>query len=279
MSASSPSTAKGFALSTGPALSRSAVDRREPLRDDAARARSLWPNALVLTLDSVGRTPVDTAAGSVHYRPALEFGEEPPRDAVLLGEDGELDYWAVRVADQVRQPVESPVWRRPDIGAQHQWLDLRTVGALLDDAAAGLFATAAAVLNWQRRSGFCARCGSAVEFRRSGWASYCERCEHEEYPRTDPAVICLVQNADAGRVLLARQPGWPAHRYSVLAGFVEAGESLEATVAREIAEEVGVEVGEIHYLGSQPWPVPRSLMLGFSAVADPDAPIVCADGE
>ncbi|WP_181783205.1 NAD(+) diphosphatase, partial [Pseudonocardia pini] len=100
----------------------------------------------------------------------------------------------------------------------------------------------------------------------------------EEYPRTDPAVICLVHDG-ADRVLLARQPVWPPGRYSVLAGFVEAGESLEACVAREIGEEVGLDVTDVTYLGSQAWPFPRSLMLGFHARADPDQPLVPADGE
>ena len=104
------------------------------------------------------------------------------------------------------------------------------------------------------------------------------RSGHEDYPRTDPAVICLVHDG-AERVLLARQPVWPEGRFSVLAGFVEAGESLEACVLREIHEEVGVPVREVSYLGSQAWPFPRSLMVGFQAVADADAPLRPAEGE
>jgi NAD+ diphosphatase len=115
-----------------------------------------------------------------------------------------------------------------------------------------------------------------------GWSTRCESCGREEYPRTDPAVICLVHD-DAGangeRVLLGRQPSWPPDRYSVLAGFVEAGESLEGCVEREIREEVGVEVHDIRYLGSQPWPFPRSIMLGFAARADPAAPLRLAEDE
>src|SRR6185295_293966 len=95
---------------------------------------------------------------------------------------------------------------------------------------------------------------------------------------TDPAVICLVHDG-ADRVLLARQPVWAPGRFSVLAGFVEAGESLEACVVREIREEVGVDVSEVSYLGSQAWPFPRSLMIGFHALADPAQPLVPADGE
>ena len=134
------------------------------------------------------------------------------------------------------------------------------------------------MLNWHQEARFCARCGAPTEREQAGWMRRCVREGHEEYPRTDPAVICLVHDG-ADRVLLARQPVWPVGRYSVIAGFVEAGESLEACVAREVAEEVGVAVRDIRYLGSQPWPFPRSLMLGFSAVADATQPLRLADGE
>jgi NAD+ diphosphatase len=199
-------------------------------------------------------------------RPAADFGAAPPSDAVLLGEHGERAYWTLRVrsADGAE--------------AQADWLDLRASGAQLDATGAGLFSTAVAVLNWHSSARFCAHCGGATEPENAGWMRRCTREGREEYPRTDPAVICLVHD-DADRTLLARQPVWPPGRYSVLAGFVEAGESLEACVAREVAEEVGVTVRDIRYLGSQPWPFPRSLMIGFSAVADPEQPLRLADGE
>ena len=129
---------------------------------------------------------------------------------------------------------------------------------------------------------FCPEDGSPTRPANAGWHRHCEAHGHEQYPRTDPAVICLVHDGGTGpsaRVLLARQPTWPEGRFSVLAGFVEAGASLEACVVREIHEEVGVRVRDLHYLGSQSWPFPRSLMIGFHAVADPDAPLVPADGE
>ncbi|MFE2751356.1 NAD(+) diphosphatase, partial [Actinosynnema sp. NPDC059335] len=167
---------------------------------------------------------------------------------------------------------------RPELTDEPQWLDLRACGALLDATGAGLFTSAVALFHWHRTAKFCAVCGGRTESVKSGWARVCEQCGHEEYPRTDAAVICLVHDG-ADQVLLARGAGWPEGRYSVLAGFVEAGESLEACVAREIAEEVGVEVAAIRYLGSQPWPFPRSLMVGFEAVADPAEPLRLADGE
>ncbi len=124
------------------------------------------------------------------------------------------------------------------------------------------------MLNWHDAAGFCPRDGSPTHPAAAGWIRLCEAHGHEEYPRTDPAVICLVHDG-ADQVLIARQPVWPPGRFSVLAGFVEAGESLEACVARELHEEVGAEVTDIRYLGSQAWPFPRSLMIGFHAARRP----------
>jgi NAD+ diphosphatase len=107
-------------------------------------------------------------------------------------------------------------------------------------------------------------------YSRGGWLGTCTQCRAEHYPRTDPAVIVAV--SDGERLLLGRQNNWPARRYSTIAGFVEPGESLEHTVAREVLEETGVRVKSCRYLGSQPWPFPSSLMLGFVADAHPDTP-------
>jgi len=258
------------------------VERGEVLREDGPRQKELWQNGgRVLHVDKYGRTPI-TAGGTVlAHRPAT--GDEPPPDALLLGSEKGVGYWAVLVEPTEPRPVMD--WRSwQDIGDNQaeQWLDLRGAGSFLDATSAGLFTTAVALSSWHHRAKFCARCGSPVRRVKAGWATVCTACNHEEYPRTDPAVICLVHDRDGesgSRVLLARQPVWPKGRYSVLAGFVEAGESLEACVAREIGEEVGVDVADIRYLGSQPWPFPRSLMLGFAASADPDQPLKLADGE
>ncbi|MEU7527929.1 NAD(+) diphosphatase [Saccharothrix sp. NPDC042600] len=268
-----------FELVELPALSRFTVDRREPLRGDTERIAQLWPKARAITVDTHGRTLVADHGTRLVDRPATDFGDGPPDTAVLLGEQDGVAWWAVPTADET--DVAAPAgraWFAPELTAEPQWLDLRAVGALLDDTGAGLFTSAVALFHWHRSASFCAKCGGSTESVKSGWARVCSRCGREEYPRTDAAVICLVHDG-ADRVLLARGEGWPAGRYSVLAGFVEAGESLEACVAREIAEEVGVEVTGIRYLGSQPWPFPRSLMVGFEAVGDPDEPLRPADGE
>ncbi len=276
-----------FSLIAAPVLSRSAVLRDEPLRTDTERQRKGWPAAQLVVVDAQGRTPIAwdvepeaplehvdagrwDVGGAARLATRPTSGDEPPADAVLLGEADGVAYWAVR-----GEP--DPFGADPgDDGAD--WADLRTTGAVLDALGAGLFTTAVAALSWHDAARFCARDGSPTRPANAGWHRHCEAHGHEEYPRTDPAVICLVHDG-ADRVLLARQPVWPEGRYSVLAGFVEAGESLEACVLREVHEEVGVHVRDVRYLGSQSWPFPRSLMVGFHAVADPDVPLVPADGE
>ena len=158
--------------------------------------------------------------------------------------------------------VEAATDADPDAG----WQTLRAVGALLPDRDAGLVATLLAVVNWHRVHAHCPRCGAPTEPAAAGWVRRCTRDGSDHFPRTDPSVIMSVVDDD-GRLLLGRGVTWPENQYSVLAGFVEPGESLEAAVAREVLEESGVVVTEVSYLGSQPWPFPSSLMLGFTARA------------
>ncbi|MCK9898618.1 NADH pyrophosphatase [Parafrankia colletiae] len=275
-----------FRLVSPPVLAGAKILRDEHLRRDVGRHQLGWAAARVVVVDAEGRSPVEwTAApaapgasgapqpGTAQSGPRLrtvaarDLAAAPPPDAVLLGEAESLTYWAVRGA-----PDEAAA------DGPSQWLNLYSVGAELPAFEAAVMAAAVALLSWHDNARFCARDGSPTHPRNAGWARVCEAGQHEEYPRTDPAVICLVHDG-ADRVLLARQRTWPADRFSVLAGFVEAGESLEACVAREIAEEVGVDVSGISYLGSQAWPFPRSLMIGFHAVADPRQPIRLDDKE
>jgi NAD+ diphosphatase len=148
-----------------------------------------------------------------------------------------------------------------------EFLDLRMAGMLMPEGDAALAGYARGLLSWHRRNGFCPACGSASVPRRGGHVRVCknEGCNTEHFPRTDPAVIMLVQDGD--RCLIGRQRGWPAGLYSTLAGFVEPGETLEMAVEREIEEESGVRVTDVKYFASQPWPFPQSLMLGFTATA------------
>jgi NAD+ diphosphatase len=271
--------AKDFPLRSIPPLSRSTVDRDEWLRDATEHNREGWPKAKVLEVDRRSNVATRNGGTELVFRAARQFGETPPENAVLLGESDGIPYWAVRTESETGstagawQPINSG-----QLSDDEQWLDLRTIGALLSDTEAGLLTTAIGLLYWHAHANFCANCGARSAASRSGWTRTCTGCGREEFPRTDAAVIVLVHDG-ADHVLLARQPSWPPHRYSILAGFVEAGEPLEGAVAREVHEEVGVILRDIRYLGSQPWPFPRSLMIGFAAVADRDAPLTLAEGE
>lgn len=267
----------GFPIAT-PVLSRGSADRSEDLRDEN-RIAAAWPTARVVVVDENGRTAVATTPDGVRLvsRPAFDCGQAAPRGAVLLGTvaarpahhngGSAVDYWAV---------PGDPESAGDSLG-DVQLAGLRDIGALLSDTDAGLLTAAVAVLNWHRHGSFCPRCGLPSTAESAGWSRLCPN-GHQEFPRTDPAVIVLVHDG-ADKMVLARQPSWPAGRVSVLAGFTEAGESLEATVSREILEEVGLPVTDIGYLGSQPWPFPRSLMVGFAARAEPGAPLIPRDGE
>ena len=144
------------------------------------------------------------------------------------------------------------------------WHHLRRTGAGLDDLDAGLFAQALALANWHESHGYCPKCGQATVVEKAGWVRRCLNDGAEIFPRTDPAIIVSVIDAK-DRILLGSQGVWEDNRWSILAGFVEPGESLTAAIEREMYEEAGVHVIEPKYLGSQSWPFPYSLMIGFTA--------------
>lgn len=166
-----------------------------------------------------------------------------------------------------------------DLVPDAEWAALRAAGGDLPESEAEVFTTAVALAGWLRDAPFCPACGSRTDLRNAGWSRHCPSCGREHFPRTDPAVIVLVQSAGSDdRILLGANAAWGGDRYSCFAGFAEAGESLEDAVRREVGEEAGVRLDGISYRGSQAWPYPRSLMLGFRArvVADDEAR---ADGE
>lgn len=144
------------------------------------------------------------------------------------------------------------------------YMGYRDAAALLSAADAAIFIQAQAVANWHQSHPRCPRCGAATDSECSGWMRRCTQDGSEHFPRTDPAVIVAIEGPGE-KILLASNFAWPANRYSTVAGFVEAGESAEQAAVREIAEEVGVHLHATHYVGSQAWPFPRSLMLGFMA--------------
>lgn len=254
-----------FQLRNVPLLSRVGADRADHLRTDTDAALAGWGDALLLRVDD--RNQVLVTGEEVVLTPAAEFADKPPADAVFLGvlEDGR-HIWAVRA--ELVPPAE---------GEAHV-LDPRRGGVRFADASAQLVACALALMNWHASSRFSPVDGSPTRPIRAGWARRNPLTGEEEFPRIDPAVICLVHDGH-DRAVLARQAMWPPRLFSILAGFVEAGESFESCVVREIAEEIGLTVTDVTYLGSQPWPFPRSLMVGFHALGDPEQEFAFRDGE
>lgn len=245
-----------LSLSNG-ALDRDAHVRREPelltglLADPATRV-------LHLRGDRARTQPTDEGL-------RLALREPEPGDGdhlvVYLGRDGGGSAY-VALLDEAHEETQEEAQESAD----EQWQTLRRAGASLGDHDSGLFAEALALANWHRTHTHCPRCGATTVPREAGWVRQCEQDGSEHYPRTDMAVIMAVTDED-DRILLARGPQWHERSGSVLAGFVEPGESLEAAVAREVLEEVGVTVTDVRYRGSQPWPFPASLMVGFTARA------------
>jgi NAD+ diphosphatase len=165
-----------------------------------------------------------------------------------------------------------------DTAPEETWLGLRDVGGRLGDADTDLLIEALALAGWLRDAPFCPSCGGGTELRQAGWSRRCLVCGREHFPRTDPAVIVAVESRDGERLLLGANANWGGRMYSCFAGFAEAGESLETTVHREIEEESGVRLHSLRYVSSQPWPFPRSLLIGFRAVVD-DEDAARPDGE
>ena len=162
-------------------------------------------------------------------------------------------------------PPEEEMADEPMFREHGSFNDLRMVGSLLSADDAQLLAYARGMLQWHRHHIYCSRCGEQTRSRKGGHVRVCPGCDKHHFPRTDPAIMALVTFEDG--CLLARQPSFPEGMFSVLAGFVEPGESLEDAVCREVHEEVGLEVSNVRYVKSQPWPFPSSLMLGFTAEA------------
>ena len=168
----------------------------------------------------------------------------------------------------------------PDLAKLGPFRDLRTVGGLLPAGDASLLAYARAMAHWHHEHRFCGCCGSPAASADGGHLRVCTnpKCGQQHFPRTDPAVIVRVTAGAGERCLLGRQAAWPPKMHSIIAGFVEPGESLETAVVRELREETGIRIREIRYFSSQPWPFPRSLMLGFTAQAASEE-IQLNDGE
>jgi len=278
------------------ALSRGTVDRVTERRTDKAWLDAAWadPRTRVLVVND-GRALIRLRGGDILLRDGWSTGGQ--------ARDGQGSAELV-----FRSPVEAPADAPPEApeGARYllgqdadgtvyfgmhgelpargaepagtKVLSLRAVGALLGDRDAGLMTHAVALDNWHTTHTHCPRCGTATVVEPGGHSTRCPADGTEHFPRTDPAVIMLVTDPD-DRCLLARNAAWPERRFSILAGFVDPGESAEQAVAREVHEETAIKVENVTYLGSQPWPMPRSLMLGFRADAPAGQQIRVDDNE
>ena len=250
----------------------SGLDRAAGLRKDAVAVAALLEAGTVLPVwrgkpllesgDRLGWVP--------HGSPVLSGGSAP----VFLGlDDGaarfacDISHWSPEAgAAGVEQGfLDTSEQRHPALEDRFSFLELRGVMSALTPRDAELAATAKAILQWHRSHGFCAACGAASRMEAAGWQRACPACGAQHFPRTDPVVIMLVTKGN--RLLVGRNANWPEGMYSLLAGFVEPGETIEAAVRREVAEETGVQVGPVRYLASQPWPFPASLMIGCAGEA------------
>jgi len=237
------------------ALSRGTVDRLTEQRTDTAWLDAAWagPGTRVLVVsDGQALARVDDEQAALVFVP-------PPRapggTRFLLGRDDAdgIVYFGVSAPLPAAPPGTRPA-------------ALREIGTLLGDRDAGLLTHAVALANWHDTHTHCPVDGTPTVPGPGGHFTVCPKDGTEHFPRTDPAVIMLVTDPD-DRCLLARNAAWPGRRVSILAGFVEPGESVEQAVIREVAEETHIKVTNVRYVGSQPWPMPRSLMLGFRAEA------------
>lgn len=196
--------------------------------------------------------------------------------AEIAGGDGVQEFYLGRsISVSSREPVGTAIIAvvlgdeaALALAPEEAWLGIRDVAAVLDDRDAGLLVEAVALANWRASHLFSPRTGKPLIPEQAGWVLRAAGDTAEVFPRTDPAIIVAVMDSD-DRLLLGSNAMWQNDRYSLLAGFVEPGESLEAAVVREIFEESGIRVVDPVYLGSQPWPFPASLMVGFRALADP----------
>lgn len=241
-------------------LARSTVDRAGDIRTDTSELDSLWRSAKILVLvkdrfHATDATLIFHDSISIHG-----IGER-----YFLGIDREtgVSYFVWHTDEEILEAE--------DLRA------LRQIGARLSDTEAGLAVHALGLANWHHSHPCCSRCGAKTKVGLGGAVRRCDVDGSEHHPRTDPAVIVLVKDED-DRLLLGRQGVWVEKLFSNFAGFVEPGESFEQSVVREVLEESGVLVHSVHYLGSQPWPFPASIMIAFEAVTS-DATAARPDGE
>ncbi|RMF35172.1 MAG: NAD(+) diphosphatase [Alphaproteobacteria bacterium] len=239
------------------------------LADPAARILPVWRGKPLFRLgDASGPVLGWQAPGAA----VLGEAREAP---ILLGLDGPVAHFAADVSAWEDPDADAAEMQRfldrsrnsyPGLPEDCKFIDLRSIMAELTAPDAADAALAKAMLGWHHTHPFCARCGQPSRPAKAGWQRNCPACGVTHFPRTDPVVIVLATSGD--KVLLGRSHGWPEGMYSLLAGFVEPGETLEAAARREVFEEAGVRLGRVRILATQPWPFPASLMVGCAAEAE-----------
>lgn len=258
---------------------QSTVDRADHIRKDVDELNKLW-NTEEARIVPVWKDKSLVVTGATHPGALAAFlsakNTAYSGQRVFLGLDEEIPYFALDVSSLDEQQA-SDLARQSLTrdGEQHdsEFLDLRQAGPLLSAQDGSLLAYARGLIYWNANTAYCTRCGSGMDTNNGGHVRSCSNaeCGYQAFPRTDPAVIMLVTytptDGSEPLCLLGRSPSWPDGVYSTLAGFVEPGESLETAVQREVREEVSVETTDVKYVASQPWPFPRSIMLGFEAIA------------
>lgn len=245
-------------------LDRSAHFREEEgwlerlLEDGTTRIVPVW-RTRSLVAGAGGDNPSAALLRTHDFVSLIERAET----VIFLGNRGDEAHVAVDLS-HLEEEVAAGL-----VGGSGEFMDLRQVGPVLERFDGSILAYARGLMHWHQRHRYCGVCGASTRVSKGGHQRNCtnESCRAPAFPRTDPAVIMLVHDAAGEKALLGRQAVWPEGRYSTLAGFVEPGETLEEAVAREVLEETGVEVRDVRYHSSQPWPFPASIMLGFHAEA------------
>ncbi|WBU54302.1 NAD(+) diphosphatase [Paracoccus sp. SCSIO 75233] len=250
------------------------LDRADRLRGDDAYIAQQLSNPAALAVPFWRGKPLfdltDSGPRLCWVKVTDDLIADGPEGPIFMGlDDGGLAHFAADVS-YIAPPEETPAEfvdkRTLDLSDTRKFIDLRAIMPDIHHRDAGIAAAAKGIFEWRTSHGFCANCGHKNTVAHAGWRMECPACGRQHFPRTDPVVIMLVLDGD--KLLLGRQPVWPEKMYSLLAGFMEPGETVEEAVRREVMEESAIEVGEVRYVTSQPWPFPNSLMIGCAARAE-----------
>jgi NAD+ diphosphatase len=249
-------------------LNLSPIDRGSDLRTDAAKLEQLWKKAQIIQLVDARLSATNDALTFIDARGVSELSDsfvEGERFFLGISRDDDQPYFAWRTT-WINQPIDDGSGDFEKDKYQG-FKTLREVGGNLDAEDLTLAMHAVGLANWHENHTHCSKCGAQTVSDLGGSVRVCVEDSTQHHPRTDPAVIVLVRDAD-DRILLGHQPIWPEKRFSTFAGFVETGESFEECVSREIFEEAGIYPSQVKYITSQPWPFPASIMIAFEAISD-----------